>query len=445
MWWKDAKFYELYVDKFAGDIQGLTAKLDYFTELGVNTLHILPHYPSPMVDDGYDVSDYRGVRPELGTLDDFKELIREAKARNIRIITDFVLNHTSREHPWFLEARSSRDNPKHDWYLWSQTGEEFALADNPFPDMKPKNWIYSSDTDDYYFATFYPGQPDLNWDNEEVFDAMVSHMEFWAKLGVSGFRLDAIPHIIKREGTRCRDLPETHDVIRRIRARLEKKYPEVILLAEAAQSVEKVKQYFGAGDECHMAYNFPLMCEMWFFLMHGDTARVDSIVAQSKNIPDNCQWATFLRNHDEIWLYSLSDADRERLVAWMDPERQYPFREGTTTSMRVGSIFRGDHDTILQAFKLLYSLPGAPIMYYGDEIGMLNAHAVEFMLDTRRHVRGEFDWSLAESQQANPNSLFNRTASIVRARSLVPNNNDVDPAGRDASSTAAHDTKVARA
>lgn len=466
MWWKDAKLYELYIDKFAGDLTGLTAKLDYFTALGINTLHLLPHYPSPMVDDGYDVSDYRGVRPELGTLDDFKALVREAHARNIRIITDFVLNHTSREHPWFIEARSSKDNPKRDWYLWSAAGTEFPDASNPFPDFKPKNWIYSSDTDDYYFATFYPGQPDLNWDNPEVFDAMVGTMEFWAELGVDGFRLDAVPHIVKREGTACRDLPETHEVIRQIRKRLEKRYPEVILLAEAAQDIELVKTYFGRGDECHMAYNFPLMCEMWMALMEtqekspeASTAsfqgerrgifpaspRLQKIVDESKDIPHNCQWATFLRNHDEIWLDSLSDADRERLVAWMDPEHRYPFRNNTTTSMRVGSIFRGDAQKIFEAFALLYAQPGAPIMYYGDELGQLNEHNIEFMLDTRRHVRGAFNWPLAESQQADPESLLTRTAALITARPLRADDNDVHAAPRRRRRAPTHDTKVAGA
>lgn len=417
MWWKEARLYELYIDKFASDIKSLTTKLDYFTKLGINTLHILPHYPSPMVDDGYDISDYRGVRPELGTLDDFKTLLAEARKRNIRILTDFVLNHTSREHPWFLEARSSRTNPKRDWYLWSKVGSEFAESMNPFPDMKPNNWIYSSDTDDYYFATFYPGQPDLNWDNPEVFEAILSAMEFWAELGVSGFRLDAAPYLIKRDGTGCRGLPETHDVLKRLRARLEKKYPDVILLAEAAHPIEEVLPYFGNGDECHMAYNFPLMGEMWKALMDDSSDRLQKTIELSKNIPANCQWATFLRNHDEIELITLPEKDREPLRAWLDPHNQYPFRKGETTAMRIASIFRGDTEKILQAFKLLYAMPGVPVMYYGDELGMENVHNIAFILDTRRHVRGEFDWTLAEHQMVDPQSLWSKVATLIKDRS----------------------------
>ncbi len=223
-WWMSAKLYELYIDKFSpdGTIAGLTASLDYFGSLGVDTLHLLPHYPSGGIDDGYDVTDYRAVRPELGTLGDFSQLIKEAHAGGLRIMVDFVLNHTSNKHPWFLEASASRQSPKRDFYLWSETGKEFPESPNPFPDFKQNNWIRNEATGDYYFATFYPEQPDLNWDNPAVEEAMWEHMAFWAQMGVDGFRLDAAPHLIKREGTRCKGLPETHAVLKKLRARLER-------------------------------------------------------------------------------------------------------------------------------------------------------------------------------------------------------------------------------
>lgn len=413
-WWKRAKIYELYVDKFAGDLRGLAERLWYFEKLGVNALHLLPHYPHSGVDDGYDVTDYRGVREELGTLKDFKNLVEAARRRGIRIIVDFVLNHTSRMHPWFLEARESADNSRRDFYVWSKTGEEYALAHNPFPDFKRRNWIYSSETDDYYYATYYPGQPDLNWDNPAVFDAMLSHMEFWAALGVSGFRLDAAPYLVKRDGTSCKGLPETHAVLKRMRAQLERSHPEVILLAEAHESLPRTKEYFGAGDECHMAYHFPLMEAFWMEIALGRKGRTASTAARSLNIPENCQWATFLRNHDEISLSTLTRREREKLVAALDPNARYPFKNGETTSMRLATALKNNRAKILEAFRLLYGAPGAPVMYYGDELGMQNEAYAESPIDTRTYVRGHFDWREAERQTADPESLWSETATIVR-------------------------------
>ncbi|MES2203323.1 MAG: alpha-amylase family glycosyl hydrolase [Patescibacteria group bacterium] len=413
-WWMSAKIYELYIDKFAGDLRGLTLRLDYFTALGINTLHLLPHYPSPMVDDGYDITDYRSVRPQLGTLDDFKILLVEAHARGIKIIIDFVLNHTSREHPWFLEARQDSTSAKRGYYLWSTTATEFAKADNPFPDMKPHNWIYNSDTDDYYFATYYPGQPDLNWDNAEVFDAMLGHMEFWAALGVDGFRLDAVPHLVKREGTTCVGLPETHRVIKRIRARLEKNYPTVVLLAEAHQTPALTKTYFGKGDECHLAYHFPLMEQLWLniLLRKGDIAQM---IQDTYNIPKNCQWVTFLRNHDEISLRTLPAVESDQLVRALDPEKRYLFRKGQTTCVRVATALGGDESKILAALRLLYEQPGVPVMYYGDELGMPNSSLTGDRFDTRRYVRGTFDWAHTDKQMADPDSLWHRVSLVIKS------------------------------
>jgi maltose alpha-D-glucosyltransferase/alpha-amylase len=425
-WWKEAKMYELYVDKFAVDFKGLTSRMDYFTALGVNTLHILPHYPSLMIDEGYDVKDYRNVRPDLGTIEDMKECIATAKSAGIHIILDMVLNHVSIEHPWFVDARSSKENSKRNFFLWSDKGEGYALSQNAFPDIKPSNWIANPQTEDYYFATFYPEQPDLNWDNPEVVEAMLANMDFWADMGVDGFRLDAACFLMKREGTICKGLPETHAMIKRIRRHLDEKYPRgVILLGEAAQSVEETKAYFGDGDECQMMYHFPLMAEMWLALQYGDSSGVEKMIATSFDIPENCQWGVFLRNHDEIELRFLPSQEvRSSLLEFLDPRREYMFNKGQATSKRIANIFT-EEEKIRKAFELLYSTPGVPIMYYGDEIGMKNLPVRSGIIDTRKYVRGPFDWGEAEKQVTDPLSLFHYAAALVKHSSVVLENMSV--------------------
>jgi len=417
-WWKHAKIYELYVDKFASDFRGLTARLDYFNHLGINTLHILPHYPSPMVDDGYDISDYRGVRDELGTLEDFSAFVAEAKTRGIRVIIDLALNHVSDQHPWFLEARASKSNSKRDFFKWSETGRELKNAINAFPDFKSSNWIRNEATGDYYYATFYPQQPDLNWDNPEVLAEMLKIVDFWVGRGVAGFRLDAVPYLVEREDAASKGLPKTHRIIKIIREHLDKKYAgSVCLLAEVGDDTEVAKTYFGDGDECHLVYHFSLMRQMLVALMRRDSSAVNALVQKSSfSIPDGCQWATFLRNHDEISLGELSGQERDDLLNFLDPERRFPFNRGTTTAIRLGSIFASQPSRLIEAFELLYSLPGAPIMYYGDEIGMKNLPIQKDIIDTRKYVRGNFDWATAERMLADSNSLLNKTAEIIRAR-----------------------------
>lgn len=412
-WWKEAKIYELYIDKFAGDLKGLTAKLDYFTALGVNCLHLLPHYPSPMVDDGYDVTDYRGVRPELGTLDDFTHCLAEAHHRGIRVIVDLVLNHASQEHPWFNLARTSRDNPKRDFFLWDEHGTRLKDSVNAFSDFKSSNWIWNDATKDYYFATFYPEQPDLNWDNPEVMREMLAIMDFWIARGVDGFRLDAASHLIKREGTDSKGLPETHAVLKQIRKHLDQTYPDVILLAETNQTLPLTKSYFGDGDECHMVYHFPLMKQLWLALLRSDKSLVERAIEQSFDIPEHCQWATFLRNHDDITLYTLDPKDASELLDFFDPKHNYSFGEGEGASVRIATVFDGNKEKTLGAFALLYKTPGAPIMYYGDEIGMENLPLDPTIKDTRKYVRGKFDWKEAERQMADPASLWNGVARII--------------------------------
>ncbi len=298
--------------------------------------------------------------------------------------------------------------------MWSETGEEFPLIESGIADIKEKNWVPNEATGDFYFATFYPQQPDLNWDNPAVFREMFDIMCFWAERGVDGFRLDAAPHLIKREGSRSRGLPETHAILKRIRSALSAKYPEVVLLAEAHDSLADTKKYFGDGDECHLAYHFALMEQMWLSLQRTDLASLQRVLDASLDIPENCQWAIFLRNHDEISLATLEPAERAALVAYLDPGRLYPFQKGLATSMRLGSIYASDREGLRKAFRLLYSLPGSPIMYYGDEIGMQNLPHEESVRDSRRYVRGTFDWSAADAQQKDPASLFHEVADLIK-------------------------------
>lgn len=419
-WWKKAKIYELYVDKFAGNFKNLTTQLDYFTRLGVNALHVLPHYPSPMQDGGYDVMDYLNVRPELGTLDDFDTLVKAAHEKGIRVIVDMVLNHVSEHHPWFIEARSSKDNSKRDYFLWSETAAELATAWNAPSGFKDSNWIRNEATNDFYYATFYPYQPDLNWDNENVFDAMMANIDFWADRGVDGFRLDAALALVKRDIEDSRGLPETHALIKRIRAHLDAKYDgNVILLAEAHQETNRLKQFFGNGDECHLVYHFPMMETLFLALMFGEHERADAMIEESSGIPENCAWANFLRNHDEVSLSTLPLIRRTTLISLLDPKGEYLFNRGQVTAVRLANIFP-DIERRLEALRLLYSLPGASIMYYGDEIGMRNLPREHGVVDTRVFVRGPFDWEEARKQMADPDSPFSRTAAIVHSSSETP-------------------------
>ncbi len=414
-WWKKAVIYEVYVDKFAGNFRGMAEKLYYLKNLGINCIWILPHYPSPMVDDGYDVSDYLNVRSELGTLNDFRNFVQKAHEVGMRIIIDFVLNHVSTEHPWFKEASASPDNQKRNYFLWSKTGEEFSQAYNPFSHMTKGNWIWNEKTGDYYYATFFENQADLNWDNPAVFDEAVRIIDFWAGLGVDGFRLDAVGHLVKREGTDCRHLPEAHQILKRLRSYLDKNYPEVIFLAEAGGRFKETIKYFGDGDECHMVFHFGLMPKIYLALKRNDFSVVRDMVAESSDIPDNCQWATFISNHDEITFTPLEkEEEKKELMEWLDPEGRYSFRGDKGVSMRLATVFKGDKEKILNAFKLLFGLPGSPVIYYGSEIGMKNLDLSEPPRDTRKYVRGDFDWPEAEKQINNPDSLLNGIKNLAR-------------------------------
>ncbi len=413
LWWKDATIYELYVDRFAGTFRGLVDRLGYLEDLGVNTLHILPHFPSPMRDGGYDVMDYLNVRPELGTLDDFDALVTAARARGMRIMIDFVLNHVSEHHPWFLEARTSRDTRRRDFFHWSDTGLEWAGEWNAIPESKSSNWIRNEATQDFYYATFYPEQPDLNWANPAVFDAMITNMEFWADRGVSAFRLDAVRALVKHEDER-QDEYETHDIVRRIRAHLDHKYDgEIALLAEAHLPLHQLISFFGNDDECQLVYNFPLAEALVESMVMGTDEHLEDIAKRSQNIPRGCAWATFIRNHDELSLATLPHERREALMNRVDAKRRYVFGSGGGPALRLADLV-GD-ERIDEAYARLIQIPGAPIIYYGDEIGMHNMPHVDSS-DAREYVRGMFDWDAAERLQHDSDSLLKRMQTLMRSR-----------------------------
>jgi maltose alpha-D-glucosyltransferase/alpha-amylase len=327
-----------------------------------------------------------------------------------------VLNHTSTEHPWFLEAKSSPDNDKRDFYLWSKDGKEYAGAVNPFLVLKPSNWIYNIATNDYYFSTFYPEQADLNWNNPRVFSEMMQVVDFWTELGVDGFRLDAAAHMIKKEGTRSVGLDETHTVLKKIRAYLNEHHPGVILLGEASgkDPVAALKKYFGADDECHLIYLFPLIGKLFLALERNAPNVIDEVVKESKGIPLDTQWVTLLRHHDEMPIATLSKGEQKELTDRFDPEENYRFNLGM--SLRLNTMFNGDKQKILDAFQLLFSVPGSPLIYYGDEIGMKNEALLPGEKDTRRSIRGKFNWGEADAQVADPESLFNGIANLIKER-----------------------------
>jgi len=414
-WWESAVFYELYVDKFAGDFRGLQKKLDYFKRLGVTALHLLPFYPSPMVDDGYDVSDYRGIRKELGDLKDFELFAKAAAKSGLRIMADLVVNHVSTEHPWFQEAIKPKKSKYRDYFLWSDTGKELSAAPNAFPHLKPSNWIFNAASGAYYFSTFYPEQADLNWDNAEILEEILKIMDFWVKRGVSGFRLDAASHLIKRENSSSKGLPETHAVLKKLRAHVDKNYPATALLAETHDSVSEIRKYFGNGDECQLVYNFPL-AEAFFLKLALDDGEALQSVQRAAEIPKHCRWANFLRNHDELSLNTLTEAERRRLLESVDAAGARDFKNKMGLSMRLAGILGGDREKIINAFNLLAAAPGLPIIYYGDELGMRSLPADEQFRDTRRYVRGFFDWQEAERQMRDPDSLFHAVRLAISNR-----------------------------
>ncbi len=410
-WYKDAVIYELRVRSFydanadgIGDLQGVTQKLDYLQDLGVSALWLLPLYPSPLKDDGYDISDYFAVHPSVGTLDDFRELLREAHARGLKVITELVLNHTSDQHPWFQRARSAPPgSAERDFYVWSQDPSQWAEARVIFQDYETSNWAWDPLAQSYYWHRFFSHQPDLNFDNPAVQSAMLSVVDFWFELGVDGLRLDAVPYLYERAGTGCENLPETHTFLRKLRAHVDAKFQGRMLLAEANQWPEDAVAYFGAGDECHMAFHFPIMPRLFMALRMEDSYAISDILEQTPNIPDSCQWALFLRNHDELTLEMVTDDERDYMVERYAADRQTRINLGIRR--RLAPLLENDRRRIELMQQLLLSLPGTPVLYYGDEIGMGdNAY-----LGDRDGVRTPMQWSADRNggfSRSNPQRLI---------------------------------------
>ena len=394
LWYKDAVIYQLHVKTFAdgdgdgvGDFKGLTGKLSYLRDLGLNCLWLLPMYPSPFRDDGYDIADYRSIHPSYGTLDDFAEFLDAAHAHRLRVVTELVLNHTSDQHTWFKEARRSRDAPRRDWYVWSDTDDRYAGVRIIFVDTERSNWAWDADSKQYYWHRFFSHQPDLNYDNPLVREEMWNVMKFWLDLGVDGFRVDAVPYLIEREGTSCENLPETHEVLKFLRARLDENFTDRMLLAEANQWPEDVRHYFGDGDEFHMAFHFPLMPRIFMAVRLEDRKPLVEIVERTPDIPDACQWGIFLRNHDELTLEMVTEVERDYM--YEEYARDPVARINVGIRRRLAPLLDGDRRRIELMNGLLMSLPGSPIIYYGDEIGMGD----NVYLGDRNGVRTPMQWN----------------------------------------------------
>ncbi len=376
LWFKDVIIYQLHVKAFAdsnndgiGDFAGLTEKLEYLEDLGVTALWLLPFYPSPGRDDGYDISDYRTINPDFGTMTDFRRFMQEAKRRKLRVLTELVINHTSDQHPWFVRARRSKPtSDARNWYVWSDHDQAYAGTRVIFSDTEKSNWAWDPLAGAYYWHRFFSHQPDLSYDNPRVLSAMIQIMRRWLDLGVDGFRLGAIPYLCEREGTNNENLPETHAIIKKIRAALDAYMPGKLLLAEANQWPEDVNTYFGDGDECHMAYHFPLMPRIYMAIAQEDRFPITDILRQTPDIPANCQWALFLRNHDELTLEMVTDVERDYL--WSTYATDPRARINLGIRRRLASLMDNDRRKIELMNSLLMSLPGTPIIYYGDEIGM---------------------------------------------------------------------------
>ncbi|MGZ4121209.1 MAG: maltose alpha-D-glucosyltransferase, partial [Actinomycetota bacterium] len=374
LWYRDAIIYELHVRAFydsngdgMGDFRGLTEKLDYLKDLGVTAIWILPFYPSPWKDDGYDISDYTGVHPAYGTLRDFRTFMREAHRRGLRVITELVLNHTSDEHPWFKRARRAEPGTTaRDFYAWSDTPDRYKEARIIFKDFESSNWTWDAEARAYYWHRFYSHQPDLNFDSPVVRRAMLSVVDFWMDAGVDGMRLDAVPYLYEREGTSCENLPETHAFLKELRAHVDQRYPMKMFIAEANQWPEDAVAYFGDGDECQMAFHFPVMPRMFMALRMEDRFPLVDILQQTPAIPENCGWALFLRNHDELTLEMVTDEERDYMyrVYAHDPQ----MRLNLGIRRRLAPLLGNNRRQIELMQGLLFSLPGTPVMYYGDEI-----------------------------------------------------------------------------
>ncbi len=401
LWYKDAIFYQVYPRAFKdtnadgrGDLQGLMERLDYLKDLGIDCIWLMPIYPSPLKDDGYDIADFYHVDPMYGDLEDFEALLRAVHAHGMRLIMDLVMNHTSDQHPWFQAARIDRHSPYRDYYVWSDDNKRYSQARIIFLDIETSNWSWDAEAGQYYWHRFYASQPDLNYDNPAVQEEMLNVARFWLERGIDGFRADAVPYLFEREGTSCENLPETHAYLKRLRGMIDAEFPDRILLCEANQLPEDVRDYFGNGDEFEMAFDFPVMPRLFMALKKGRSEDLRNIVAQTPAIPDTCQWCTFLRNHDELTLEMVTPAERQWMWEQYAPDPRMRLNLGIRR--RLAPLLDNDQRKIKLINSLLFTLPGSPIIYYGDEIGMGD----NIWLPDRNGVRTPMQWT------AGPNAGF---------------------------------------
>jgi maltose alpha-D-glucosyltransferase/alpha-amylase len=407
LWYKDAIFYEIYVRAFkdsngdgCGDLRGVIEKLDYLQDLGVTCLWLLPIYSSPLKDDGYDISNYYDIHPDYGSLGDFQLLLDEAHHRGIRVIIDLVLNHTSDQHPWFQAARADPDSGYRDYYVWSDTNSKYADARIIFLDTETSNWTWDEQAGQYYWHRFFASQPDLNYDNPLVQQEMLNILRFWLDLGVDGFRADAVPYLFERDGTNCENLPETHTFLKKVRYYMDQHYPGRILLAEANQRPEDVRPYFGNhAREFHMGFHFPIMPRIFMSLRKGDRLPLESILQRTPEIPSDCQWCIFLRNHDELSLEMVTDEERQWMWQAYAPDGRMRLNLGIRR--RLAPLLENNFCKLELAYSLLFTLPGSPVIYYGDEIGMGD----NIWLNDRNGVRTPMQWN------AETNAGFSKPAA----------------------------------
>jgi maltose alpha-D-glucosyltransferase / alpha-amylase len=406
LWFKDAVIYELPVKSFydsnddgVGDLRGLLGKLDYVRDLGVTCLWLLPFFVSPWKDDGYDIADYLAVHPKYGSVDDFRKVVEAAHVRGLRVVIDLVLNHTSDEHPWFQRARRApAGSPERNFYVWSDTGTEYKDARVIFTNAEPSNWTWDPTAKAYFWHRFFHHQPDLNYDNPETLNEILKVMDFWCEVGVDGFRLDAVPYLVEREGTACENLAETHAILKRIRRHVDDHWPNRLLLAEANLLPDEVSQYFADGDECHMAYHFPVMPRLFMAIHSEERDPIVDVMRHMPEIPETCQWALFLRNHDELTLEKVTDDERSYMYLAFSADPQA--RVYTGIRRRLAPLMSNNRRRIELLTSVLLSFPGTPVLYYGDEIGMGdNTH-----LGDRNGVRTPMQWN------GDRNAGFSRAA-----------------------------------
>jgi maltose alpha-D-glucosyltransferase / alpha-amylase len=454
-WYQHSVFYEVLVRGFhdsngdgTGDIRGLTSRLDYLQWLGIDCIWLLPIYESPLRDGGYDISDFMKILEDFGNIGDFFELVEQAHARGIRVIADLVMNHTSEAHPWFQASRADPDGPFGDFYVWSDTDDRYSEARIIFVDTEQSNWTFDQVRGQYYWHRFFSHQPDLNYENPRVQEAMIEVLRFWLDLGIDGFRLDAVPYLFEREGTNCENLKETHEYLKRIRAEVDRLYPDRVLLAEANQWPADVVEYFGdpevGGDECHMAFHFPLMPRIFMAVRREQRYPISEILAQTPPIPSGCQWGIFLRNHDELTLEMVADDERDYMYA--EYARDPRMKANIGIRRRLAPLLDNDRDQLQMFTALLLSLPGSPVLYYGDEIGMGD----NIWLGDRDGVRTPMQWTSdrnagfsgcdparlylpvimdpiygyqalnVEAQERNPGSLLHWTRRMIEIRKRHP-------------------------